>query len=356
MLGRLAGGVKRAASSRAAAQAVRKPVSAHKPLTGPSSTSRRLLVSTFGASTLAQRNYANVPASLRTLSENFLNGTNAAYVEEMFEAWKRDPSSVHLSWAAFFKNLESGAAPGEGWVMPPTLGTSPHFMSAPSQQSAPQQAQSFAGGDKLLEDHLKVQLLIRAYQFRGHELADLDPLKISVPGKPVELELSTYGFSEADLDREFFTYAAGLHTGLLAGKTRRTLREIISILDRAYCGTIGVEYMHIRNRERANWIRKRLELEVTPEPSKDERLLILDRLLWATKFESFLKSKWGSTKRYESLLFNFQPIPTSFPHTQTYFCGLFPSFDSPLHSVSSAFAWSATILRNVVTNEFIFMK
>lgn len=290
----------------------RKPVD--RVTKGRVSSQRPVRVSgVFGAQQVGVRNYSNASVPLRQLSENFLNGTNAAYVEEMFEAWKADPASVHTSWSAFFKNLEAGAAPGEGWVMPPTLGTSPHFMAPPSQHSTVQQhVQPLAGGDKLLEEHLKVQLLIRAYQFRGHELADLDPLKLHPASKPVELELSTYGFTEADLDKEFFTYAAGLHTGLLAGKTRRTLREIISILDSAYCKTIGVEYMHIRNRERANWIRKRLELDQPNEPSKHERLLILDRLLWATKFESFLKSKWGSTKRYESHFGNFRQFSSSF--------------------------------------------
>ena len=245
-----------------------------------------------------KKNYAGGPASLRQLSETFLTSTNAEYVEEMWEAWKGDPKSVHVSWAAFFKNLEAGAPLGEGWVIPPTLATAPHFMAPPTQQAVQQQVQNLAGGDKLLEDHLKVQLLIRAYQFRGHELAPLDPLGMSNPEKPAELALSTYGFTENDLDREFFTYASGLHAGLLAGKPRRTLREIISILDRAYCKSIGVEFMHMRSRERANWIRKKLELDVTPEPSRDDRLIILDRLLWATKFEQFLKSKWNTTKRY----------------------------------------------------------
>lgn len=355
MLGRLAGGVKRVAASRQSTLLSRKPAGAHKTLAVPSLTSRRVSAP-IAVSKATVRSYANLPSSLRQLSENFLNGTNAAYVEEMFEAWKRDPSSVHLSWATFFKNLEAGAAPGEGWVMPPTLGTSPHFMAAPTQQSAQQQAQSFAGGDKLLEDHLKVQLLIRAYQFRGHELADLDPLKINNLSKPVELELSTYGFTEADLDREFFTYAAGLHTGLLAGKTRRTLREIISILDRAYCGTIGVEYMHIRNRERANWIRKRLELDVTPEPSKEERLLILDRLVWATKFESFLKSKWGSTKRYETPIFQLWPIPPRFrthKHTALFLVAFsFSLFlQSHLHLCGLH-----SIPRNVVNQDLFLLK
>lgn len=235
------------------------------------------------------RNYSNMPASLRQLSESFLNGTNAAYVEEMHEAWRSDPSSVHVSWAAFFKNLEAGAAPGEGWVSPPTLGTAPHFFNPPTSHAQVQAATSIAaGGDKLLEDHLKVQLLIRAYQVRGHELADLDPLKLSSNPIPPELDLATYGFSKADLDREFFTSSAGVNQGLLAGKPRRTLREILQILENTYCKTIGVEYMHLRAKEKANWLRQKLELEKPVELTKAQRHTILDRLIWATKFETIL--------------------------------------------------------------------
>lgn len=310
MLGRLAGGLARLPLRQGLVEgvstkrigAVGKPVGRLAPVSWSAPAQK-----------LSRRSYAGAPASLRQLSETFLNGTNAAYVEEMYEAWKVDPKTVHVSWAAFFKNLESGAAPGEGWVMPPTLGTSPHFMAQALAQSQVQQITSLAGGDKLLEDHLKVQLLIRAYQFRGHELADLDPLHLAKGLRPRELELTTYGFTEADLDREFFTYAAGLHSGLLSGKPRRTLREIISILDRAYCKTIGVEFMHGRSRERDNWIRQKFELDQVVEPTKPERLVILNRLLWATKFEQFLASKWNTTKRYASLTFR----PALSPHTNT---------------------------------------
>lgn len=293
MLGRLAGELARAPVRGGVQKAVRREVMRTK-ISGRS----RACVQGRRVVREVKKNYASGPASLRQLSETFLTSTNAEYVEEMWEAWKKDPTSVHVSWAAFFKNLEAGAPLGEGWVIPPTLATAPHFMAPPTQQAVQQQVQNLAGGDKLLEDHLKVQLLIRAYQFRGHELASLDPLGMSNPEKPAELSLSMYGFTEADLDREFFTYASGLHAGLLAGKPRRTLREIISILDRAYCKSLGVEFMHMRSRERANWIRKKLELDVTPEPSREDRLIILDRLLWATKFEQFLKSKWNTTKRF----------------------------------------------------------
>jgi len=350
MLGRLASGLWRVPVRGVAREVVKKERFATRRVVGVSSgvCGARVQVNRV------LRNYASAPASLRQLSETFLNGTNAAYVEEMFEAWKRDPKSVHVSWASFFKNLESGAAPGEGWVMPPTLGTSPHFMSSPSQQTIVQQVQTLAGGDRTLEEHLKVQLLIRAYQFRGHELADLDPLKIDVRERPLELQLETYGFTQADLDREFFIYAAGLHTGLLAGKPRRTLREIISILDQAYCKTIGVEFMHCRSRERANWIRQKFELDSIAEPSKGERITILDRLLWATKFEQFLKSKWNTTKRYEAHhtesheispeVTHSLPLSLSSPPSERMLAPL-PHPENTLSTLSSAVICSAIVTR-----------
>lgn len=241
------------------------------------------------------RSYSNIPSSLRQLSESFLNGTNTAYVDEMYEAWQNDPKSVHISWATFFKNIEAGAAPGEGWVMPPTLGTSPHFTSSPQVQSSISSAEN----DKNLEEHLKVQLLIRAYQIRGHELAQLDPLELQKTVRPPGLELSGYGFKESDLDREFFTSSSGLLHGILSGKPRRTLREIIQILEQTYCKSIGTEYVHLRSREQSNWIRQKIELDKPPQLTKTEKMVILNRLMWATNFEKFLATKWTTTKRYK---------------------------------------------------------
>lgn len=240
---------------------------------------------------VSKRLYAtNTPTNLKGLSESFLNGTSAYYVEEMYEAWKSDPSSVHVSWAAFFKNMESGAIPGEAWVSPPTLGQ--NFSSTSSIGSG-----SSDQIESVISRHYKLMAIVRAYQVRGHELATIDPLGILHREKPKELQLETYGLSEKDLDTEYFL-APGLYQGALGSKPRRTLREVLSILEQTYCHTIGVEYMHIQSREQSNWIRERMELEQPYKLSSEEKIVLLDRLMWANNFETFLKTKYVAAKRY----------------------------------------------------------
>lgn len=146
--------------------------------------------------------------------------------------------------------------------------------------------------------HLKVQLLVRAYQVRGHQRALTDPLEISFgySDGPVAKELTPeyYGFTDKDLDTEIT-----LGTGLLPNfGGKKTLREVIDICKKTYCGSYGIEYMHIPSREKCDWIRQRVEV---PEPYKystDERRRILDRLMWSTSFEQFLSSKYPNDKRF----------------------------------------------------------
>ncbi|XP_031947738.1 2-oxoglutarate dehydrogenase, mitochondrial-like isoform X2 [Corvus hawaiiensis] len=107
-------------------------------------------------------------------AEPFLSGTSSNYVEEMYYAWLENPKSVHKSWDIFFRNANAGAAPGTAYQSPPPLTTS---LSTLSQAQSLVQAQPNV--DKLVEDHLAVQSLIRAYQVRGHHIAKLDPLGIS---------------------------------------------------------------------------------------------------------------------------------------------------------------------------------
>lgn len=114
---------------------------------------------------------------------------------------------------------------------------------------------------------MKVQLLVRAYQVRGHQRAKTDPLEISFghsaapPAK--ELTYEYYGFTEADLDKEI-SLGPGILPRFAEGKQTRTLREIIDICEKTYCGSYGVEYMHIPSREQCDWIRERIEV---PSPT-----------------------------------------------------------------------------------------
>jgi 2-oxoglutarate dehydrogenase E1 component len=121
----------------------------------------------------------------------------------------------------------------------------------------------------------KLMMLIRAYMTHGHMLADLDPLKLfetynkqfpqlaskfKLPrtGLGELLDYKSYGFSEADLDKEFFVDVPEL-AGLLQRKKNWKLKELIEAYKKAYCGKIGVEYMHISSRTQCNWIRDKFE-------------------------------------------------------------------------------------------------
>lgn len=153
-------------------------------------------------------------------------------------------------------------------------------------------------------NHLKVQLLVRAYQTRGHHKAKTDPLGIRGEAeafgyrRPKELELSHYGFTENDLDSEFDLGPGILPRFKTAGRERMTLREIIAACERLYCGSYGVEYIHIPDREQCDWIRNRLEIPQPYKYSIDDKRRILDRLIWSSSFETFLATKYPNDKRF----------------------------------------------------------
>jgi 2-oxoglutarate dehydrogenase E1 component len=143
----------------------------------------------------------------------------------------------------------------------------------------------------------KVSLLIRSYQVRGHRLANIDPLGLTPPPVIHDLEPSFYGFTEEDMKKEIDLGKIKLVSGFLAGSAgKRSLGDIIARLKQTYSSTIGIEYMHIQEVSECNWLRERIE---TSEPfsfSKDEKLVTLDRLMWAESFEKFLALKYPTSK------------------------------------------------------------
>jgi len=155
---------------------------------------------------------------------------------------------------------------------------------------------AFLAGDKTREQatkEAKVIELINAYRVRGHLIADIDPLHAMPVLYHPELDIETYGLTIWDLDREFITDG-------LAGTDSATLREILDILQRAYCGKVGIEYRHIQSKEEKLWIRDQIRRElVQPEPLPNE---IKEQLLWklisAEQFERFLHTKYLGQKRF----------------------------------------------------------
>ncbi|XP_037082779.1 2-oxoglutarate dehydrogenase, mitochondrial-like [Pollicipes pollicipes] len=244
-------------------------------------------------------------ATSAAAAEPFINGTSSSYVEEMYVQWLRDPASVHVSWDAYFSRAAGGAPPGAAYSSPPSLAT-PAANTAPVTALVPHGAGASSGvaraataDEKSIQDHLSVLGVIRSYQIRGHLVARLDPLEIE--RKPVETasEIVVRGymksFDEQDMDTVFqlpsSTFIGGSQKALPLG-------EIVSRLERAYCRSIGVEYMYINDLEQCSWIRQRIESPGILQFSSDEKRLLLARLARASGFESFLARKWSSEKRF----------------------------------------------------------
>ncbi|QRV77777.1 2-oxoglutarate dehydrogenase E1 component [Ceratobasidium sp. AG-Ba] len=202
----------------------------------------------------------------------FATGTNAYYAEEMYRHWKDDPASVHTSWQVYFAGLDKG------------LPSSSAFQPPPDYTGVP------------------VQLLVRAYQVRGHHVADLDPLGVLDADLnnivPAELELAHYGWSERDLDKKFKLGPGILPHYARDGVTEMTLRDIIRTCEKIYCSSIGFQYIHIPDKDQCDWIRERVEIPKPFNYTTEEKRMILDRLMWSEMFEKFIASKFPSEKRF----------------------------------------------------------
>ncbi|XP_025108212.1 2-oxoglutarate dehydrogenase, mitochondrial-like isoform X2 [Pomacea canaliculata] len=239
----------------------------------------------------AARNFATQAAA-----EPFLNGSSSTYVEEMYLAWQRDPTSVHVSWDSFFRQSSRGAPPGQAYVRPPAL--SP-VSAVPMPLPRHAVTQGAPVDEKTIEDHLAVQSIIRSYQTRGHNISALDPLGILSADLdseiPPELIVSNYGLDDQAMERVFrlptTTYIGGNEAAL-------PLKEIIRRLEEVYCRHIGVEFMFINNLDQTDWIRRKFETPSIMQFSNEEKRLILARVIRSIRFEEFLARKWSSEKRF----------------------------------------------------------
>ncbi|KAI8998092.1 thiamine diphosphate-binding protein [Gaertneriomyces semiglobifer] len=230
-------------------------------------------------------------------TENFVNGPSGPYVEEMYSAWLKDPKSVHLSWQVYFNNLANeGRSPA--FQAPPTIIPSAELHGYVGDAKL-ETGEKIPAGE--IMDHMKVQLIVRAFQIRGHHLANIDPLGINTAdtGSAPELSHRHYGFTDADLDRSFYL-GSGILPAFLAqeGQKTLTLREIIERLKKTYCGTIGVEYGHIPDRAQCDWLRQRFEVPTKFKYTKEQKMMILDRLMWSDHFERFVAKKYPTEKRF----------------------------------------------------------
>lgn len=163
----------------------------------------------------------------------------------------------------------------------------------PVKWSSDKRLNPFGSQDELevLDKETCVAQMIHAYRVRGHMLADVNPLGLQSWYFP-ELDPASYGFTIWDLDREF-------DTGGIGGVKRATLRDIIDMLRDTYCGKIGIEYAHIQEPEKRQWILNKIEpSRFTVKLSREEKIHTYRHLLEAEAFEQYLHTKYVGTKRF----------------------------------------------------------
>lgn len=224
------------------------------------------------------------------LNFSYLFGSNAPYIEELYENYLDNPHSVGEVWQQYFRELAAQPGAVECDVA--------HY---PIQQSFANLAkrQNIAAvtgniDENLLQKQIAVLRLISAYRIQGSGAAKLDPLGLKKPRNADGLSPEAHGLSNADMAVQF-----SLGEGDFGGATKLTLADIISKLQQTYCGHIGVEYMYIENREERQWIRNYFESRLsTPKFSADEKRYILKQLTASETLERYLHTKYVGQKRF----------------------------------------------------------
>jgi 2-oxoglutarate dehydrogenase E1 component len=206
----------------------------------------------------------------KKMRTSYLNDWNADLLDEYHQRWKKDPASVDSTWSAFFEGFELGLAPtrnGKGAVEVPAA----------------------AGLDAQLRN--RIDSLVNNYRILGHTQARLDPLSDVTPEQPA-LSLKEFGLEEISpetvVSSRYFRDATPLPFG-----------ELLENLRATYSDTIGVEFMHIQDRSKREWLRQRMEARVmAPPPDAARQKQYLRWLMEAETFEQFVHTKFIGQKRF----------------------------------------------------------
>ncbi|MFK7940284.1 MAG: 2-oxoglutarate dehydrogenase E1 component [Roseovarius sp.] len=250
-------------------------------------------------------------------ASSFMQGHNAEYLEQLYARYANDPNAVDEAWQKFFASLGDGEvevkreAAGPSWARadwPPVPGDD---LTSALTGEYPPEIEAAAAGKKIkakaaeagvpvseetvkraVLDSVRALMLIRAYRIRGHLAADLDPLGLrEMPHRP-ELDPKSYGFTEADMDRPIFI-------DRVLGLEVASIREILAIVRRTYCGTFALQYMHISDPEESGWLKERIEgFDNEIRFTREGRKAILKKMVEAEGFEKYLHVKYMGTKRF----------------------------------------------------------
>jgi 2-oxoglutarate dehydrogenase E1 component len=212
---------------------------------------------------------------------------NSSFVDALYEQFLDDPASVSPDWRAYFIEVQA-AELGQDRAHAPVRARFLDLGQRPRQEGS-----VLSGHDVIVQKQVSVLQLINAYRFRGHQIAELNPLDLYAKPNIPELTLEFYNLGEADLDITF-------STGSLCGNATQSLRVIIERLQTIYCRSIGAEYMHITETHKKRWIQARLEGCITDldKIDTDTRVGILERLTAAEGLEHYLEANYVGQKRF----------------------------------------------------------
>ncbi len=226
---------------------------------------------------------------------------NATFVEELYERYLQNPQNVDAAWRDFFRETTNGSgssARSASWAAVKSQVIGAKEEVSDTKPSAKDKGKPVATSQEVIEaathDSIRAMMMIRAYRVRGHLIANLDPLGLEGGEPHPELTPEHYGFTEADYDKDIFL------DGVL-GLKKAKLRDIISALRQTYCGTVGVEFMHIQHPEQKSWIQHRIEdTRGRPQFSAEDKKAIWNSLVEVEAFEQFLQVKYPGTKRFSA--------------------------------------------------------
>ncbi len=221
------------------------------------------------------------------MTNSYLFGTNAPFIEELSESYLENPASVSEQWRDYFDALQN--MPG---VVTRDVAHAP--IVASFAQMAKQNKLTKPSAESADKRQIGVLQMINAYRFLGNRWAQIDPLKRQERPQIPELEPSFYGFTEADLSQSFntgsFHYPGGSHA---------TLREILESLREAYCGSVAVEYMYLSDISQKRWIQGKIEpIRGRARFNASEKKRILERLTAAETLEKYLHTRYVGQKRF----------------------------------------------------------
>src|SRR5690606_26598035 len=218
---------------------------------------------------------------------SYISNAHVAYIDELYQDYKRDPESVEPSWKSFFDGFDFAIT---------KFGEEDNGAASPvvSQASAGNGRVAIKGtmmDMELLPKEIKVRALIHAYRSRGHLKSKTNPVRERKDRKAL-VSIEYFGLEESDLNTEF---QAGEEIGI--GKAK--LSKIIEALKKIYVGPMGFEYLYIRDPEMLDWLRLKIEKEALEfSPSLDIKKRILSKLNEAVVFENFLHTKYIGQKRF----------------------------------------------------------